>query len=201
MNEFANPSSLTGASHLDDEEQPQTESEEIVSDQEKRPWLISRLIEAGMVLRNFVYLLIGILFDDRVDRKVKFFVASVLAYIFAPIDFIPELFSGLFGIADDFVLAAFALNVLLNWIDPQIVESHWRGKKDLLATIQKGIKNAEILVPEAILKKIQSWIGQRAPQHAIVPVQPAPVVPVETESEEPKTTRKKRTTRSRKTDQ
>jgi uncharacterized membrane protein YkvA (DUF1232 family) len=198
MNEFVNASSLTGASHIDNEEPLSSNMDEVPLNEGKRPRLLSRLIEAAFVLRNFVYLLIGILLDHRVDRKVKIFVASVLTYIFAPLDFIPELFSGLFGIADDFVLAAFALNVLLNWIDPEIVASHWRGKKDLLSTIQKGIKNAEILVPEAILKKIQSWIGQRAPVTAIVPVQPAP--PVVTEPEEPKATRKKRT-RSRKSDQ
>jgi uncharacterized membrane protein YkvA (DUF1232 family) len=198
MNEFVNASSLTGASHVDNEEPLSSNMDEVPSNEGKRPRLLSRLIEAAFVLRNFVYLLIGILLDHRVDRKVKIFVASVLTYIFAPLDFIPELFSGLFGIADDFVLAAFALNVLLNWIDPEIVASHWRGKKDLLSTIQKGIKNAEILVPEAILKKIQSWIGQRAPVTAIVPVQAAP--PAVTQPEEPKATRKKRS-RGRKSDQ
>jgi uncharacterized membrane protein YkvA (DUF1232 family) len=198
MNEIVNASSLTGASHIDNDEELTSNAEETPIVEEKRSWFVTRLIDAALTLRNFVYLLFGILLDDRVDKKVKIFVASVLTYIFAPLDFIPELFSGLFGIADDFVLAAFALNVLLNWIDPEIVNSHWRGKKDLLTTIQKGIKNAEILIPEAILKKIQSWIGQRAPEHAVVPVQPAPAAPVETE--EPKTARKKRT-RSRKSDQ
>ena len=198
MNEIANASSMTGASHLDNDEELTSNVEE-TSFQEKRSWFVSRLFDAALTLRNFIVLLFGILLDERVDRKVKIFVGSVLAYIFAPLDFIPELFSGLFGIADDFVLAAFAMNVLLNWIDPEIVNSHWRGKKDLLTTIQKGIKNAEILVPEAILKKIQGWIGQRAPQHAIVPVQPASAAP-STESEEPKASRKKRR-HSRKSDQ
>jgi len=124
-------------------------------------------------LAQFVRLLIGLLMDDRVDKKVKIFVGSVLAYVFSPIDFIPELFSGLFGMLDDFVLSAFALNVILNWVDPEIVRSHWRGDTDLLQTIQKGIANAEILVPEAIVKKIRNWIDTHA-QRALVPVRPVP---------------------------
>ena len=122
------------------------------------------------ILGQFVRLLIGLMLDPRVDKKVKIFAGSVLAYVFSPVDFIPELFSGLFGMLDDFVLSAFALNVILNWVDPEIVRQHWHGEQDLLSTIQKGISNAEILVPEAILKKIQSWIGRHA-EKALVPVQ------------------------------
>src|ERR1051325_5615543 len=75
-------------------------------------------------LGHFVRLLFGLMLDQRVDKKVKIFAGAVLAYVFAPIDFIPELFSGLFGMLDDFVLSAFALNVILNWVDPAIVRSH-----------------------------------------------------------------------------
>lgn len=121
-------------------------------------------------LGQFVRLLIGLLLDNRVDKKVKIFVGAVLAYVFAPIDFIPELFSGLFGMLDDFVLSAFALNVILNWVDPEIVRSHWQGDKDLLETVQKGMKNAELLVPEPIVKKIQTWIGKHI-EKALAPVE------------------------------
>jgi len=120
------------------------------------------------ILGNFVRLLIGLMLDQRVDRKVKIFAGAVLAYVFAPIDFIPELFTGLFGMLDDFVLSAFALNVILNWVDPAIVRSHWQGEQDLLETVQKGMKNAEMLVPEPILKKIQVWIGKHV-EKALVP--------------------------------
>jgi uncharacterized membrane protein YkvA (DUF1232 family) len=129
-----------------------------------------RLIRYARTLTHFARLLIGLLTDARVDKKVKIFVGAVLAYIFAPIDFIPELFSGLFGMLDDFVLSAFALNVILNWVDPAIVRSHWVGEKDLLETVQKGMKNAELLVPEPIVKKIQMWIGRHV-EKALVPVE------------------------------
>ncbi|MCI0411413.1 DUF1232 domain-containing protein [bacterium] len=129
-----------------------------------------RLIRYARTVMHFARLLIGLLMDSRVDKKVKIFVGAVLAYIFAPIDFIPEIFSGLFGMLDDFVLSAFALNVILNWVDPAIVRSHWVGEKDLLETVQKGMKNAEVLVPEPIVKKIQMWIGRHV-EKALVPVE------------------------------
>ena len=198
MSDYVSASSLTGASHIDsDQEMPVEETE---SPRRKTPRIVARLFEAVLVLRDFFLLLIGLLLDERVDRKVKIFVGSVIAYIISPIDFIPDLLGGLFGLADDFVLTAFAINVLMNWIDPEIVASHWRGKKDLLSTVQKGIRNAEILVPEAILKKIQAWIGKRTPE-GLVPVQVVPATPPAPESAETTTTKKKRSTRSRKSTQ
>lgn len=198
MDDIISASSLTGASHIDDQSDIPVEETEIP--RRKTPRIVTRLFEAVLVLRDFFLLLIGLLLDERVDRKVKIFVGSVIAYIISPIDFIPDLLGGLFGLADDFVLTAFALNVLMNWVDPEIVVSHWRGKKDLLSTVQKGIRNAEILVPEAILKKIQAWIGKRAPE-GLVPVQAAPATAPAPESTESTTTKKKRTTRSRKSTQ
>ena len=132
--------------------------------------LKERLVRYARTVMHFARLLLGLMLDSRVDKKVKIFVAAVLAYIFAPVDFIPEIFSGLFGMLDDFVLSAFAINVILNWVDPAIVRSHWSGEKDLLETVQKGIKTAEVLIPEPIVKKIQMWVGRHA-EKALVPVE------------------------------
>lgn len=131
-----------------------------------------RAIRYVKELGYFVRLFVGLLLDERVDRKIKLFVASVLAYVIAPVDFIPELFSGLFGMLDDFVLSAFALNVILNWVDPAIIQSHWKGKSNLLVTVQNAIKNAEILVPDAVLKKIEGWIGKHTEKTLARPSQP-----------------------------
>jgi uncharacterized membrane protein YkvA (DUF1232 family) len=144
-----------------DAESRQTEEHEPLTD---------RLLRYARTVTHFARLLLGLMVDPRVDKKVKIFVGSVLAYIFAPVDFIPELFSGLFGMLDDFVLSAFAMNVILNWVDPAIVRSHWVGEKDLLETVQRGVRTAEVLVPEPIVKKIQMWIGKHT-EKALVPVE------------------------------
>src|SRR5262245_37845179 len=142
-----------------------------------REGLVERLVRFARTVGHFARLLGGLMVDERVDKKAKIFAAAVLAYVIAPIDFIPELFGGLFGMLDDFVLSAFALNVLLNWIDPKVVKEHWLGEEDLLVTIQKGIKNAEVLMPDAIMKKIEAWIGRHV-EKALVPVVPRSTTPV-----------------------
>jgi uncharacterized membrane protein YkvA (DUF1232 family) len=156
--------------------------------EDQKETLLARALRYTKNLAQFVRLLIELLMDPRVDTKMKVFVGAVLTYVFAPIDFIPELFSGLFGMLDDFVLSAFALNVILNWVDPEIVKSHWHGESDLLETVQKGIKNAELLVPEAIVKKIQLWVGRHA-EKALATVQ-APAPEPEVSAEKPRTRRR-----------
>lgn len=126
-------------------------------------------------LGYFARLLAGLMIDSRVDTKVKVFAGVVLAYVASPVDFIPEIFQGLFGMLDDFVLSAFAIHVILNWVDPEIVKSHWHGASDLLETVQNTMKNAELLIPDAILKKIQVWIGKYSEKAAVVATaEPAP---------------------------
>lgn len=139
--------------HVDVENQPEGEVIEV------KESLLGRALQACKFVGHVVRLLVGLMLDPRVEKKVKLFVAAVLAYIISPADFIPELLTGVFGMLDDFVLSAFALNVILNWVDPEIVKSHWHGKYDLLGTIQRIIKNAEVFVPDGVLKKIQVWIG------------------------------------------
>lgn len=196
MNEIARS---IPSSHEDPDQPELTASSEPVAHET----LMQRTMRYVKELGHFVRLFLGLLIDDRVDGKVKIFVASVLAYVFAPVDFIPELFSGLFGMLDDFVLSAFAMNVILNWIDPEIVKSHWRGKSDLLTTVQKAIKNSELLVPDAILKKIEAWVGKHSSK-AIVPATATAVASPVVEaapSEEPEASGKRRRTTRKKPQQ
>lgn len=180
-----NEQTVVGNSHFE-------EGRERMSMEEKETFL-EKAVRYVKTVGNFARLLAGLMLDERVDKKVKIFAGAVLAYIIAPADFIPEIFSGLFGMLDDFVLSAFAINVILNWVDPVIVRSHWRGDKDLLGTIQRGIKNAEVLIPDAIVRKIQQWIGTHT-EKALAAVQPAPVLP----KEETKTSRRRKSGRSKK---
>jgi uncharacterized membrane protein YkvA (DUF1232 family) len=159
-----------------------------------RDGIVEKMMRFARTVGHFARLLGGLMVDERVDKKAKLFAAAVLAYVVSPIDFIPELFGGLFGMLDDFVLSAFALNVLLNWIDPKVVKEHWFGEEDLLVTIQKGIKNAEVLMPDAIMKKIEAWIGRHV-EKALVPVVSRSASPVVEEKK-----RSRKSSRSKKTE-
>lgn len=106
-----------------------------------------------LLIPDFFYLLVKLSLDDRVPAMDKAKFAGVLAYIFSPIDFVPEAFFGPLGYLDDLVLACYVLNLYVNQKEEAnraVVSELWPGDQDLLSTIQ------------SVLKKADEWIGSGA---------------------------------------
>ena len=106
-----------------------------------------------LLIPDFFYLLVKLSLDDRVPAMDKAKFAGVLAYIFSPIDFVPEAFFGPLGYLDDLVLACYVLNLYVNQkgeANRAVVSELWPGDQDLLSTIQ------------SVLKKADKWIGSGA---------------------------------------
>ena len=106
-----------------------------------------------LLIPDFFYLLVKLSLDDRVPAMDKAKFAGVLAYIFSPIDFVPEAFFGPLGYLDDLVLACYVLNLYVNQKEEAnraVVSELWPGDQDLLSTIQ------------SVLKKADKWIGSGA---------------------------------------
>ena len=106
-----------------------------------------------LLIPDFFYLLVKLSLDDRVPAMDKAKFAGVLAYIFSPIDFVPEAFFGPLGYLDDLVLACYVINLYVNQKEEAnraVVSELWPGDQDLLSTIQ------------SVLKKADKWIGSGA---------------------------------------
>ena len=106
-----------------------------------------------ILIPDFFYLLVKLSLDERVPAIDKAKFAGVLAYIFSPIDFVPEAFFGPMGYLDDLVLACYVLNLYVNQKEEAnraVVSELWPGDQDLLSTIQ------------SVLKKADKWIGSGA---------------------------------------
>jgi len=106
-----------------------------------------------LLVPDFFYLLVKLTLDDRVPAVDKAKFAGTLAYIFSPIDFVPEAFFGPLGYLDDFVLTCYVLNLYLNQKEEAnrlVVSELWPGDQDLLSMIQ------------SVLQKADKWIGSGA---------------------------------------
>ena len=106
-----------------------------------------------LLIPDFFYLLIKLSLDDRVPAIDKAKFAGTLAYIFSPIDFVPEALFGPLGYLDDLVLTCYVLNLYLNQqeeANQAVVRELWPGDQDLLSTIQ------------SVLQKADKWIGSGA---------------------------------------
>jgi uncharacterized membrane protein YkvA (DUF1232 family) len=88
---------------------------------------------AGFV-PDCVILFSRLLRDPRVPRRSKFLVAALIPYLALPIDLIPD-FIPVAGQADDAILVALVLRVLVKRTDAVILRELWPGPDRSLAAV------------------------------------------------------------------
>jgi uncharacterized membrane protein YkvA (DUF1232 family) len=84
--------------------------------------------------------------DPRVPPRSKAVLVVVAAYLASPIDVIPDMIPGV-GQLDDIVIAAFALDYMINQVPAEILKEHWDGDEDVLELIRNIAEIAASLVP------------------------------------------------------
>ncbi|MCZ6463337.1 MAG: DUF1232 domain-containing protein, partial [Proteobacteria bacterium] len=92
-----------------------------------------------LLMPDLTVLLFRLMRDDRVPMGSKAIAFLGLAYVFSPIDLIPEIFLGPLGLLDDILVVGLALSQLVNHVHPDIVRSHWSGHGDALNAIQRVV--------------------------------------------------------------
>jgi uncharacterized membrane protein YkvA (DUF1232 family) len=110
------------------------------------------LKEYALIAPRLVKLLGRLMRDPRVHPRSKAVLLVTLGYLVSPIDVIPDMVPGL-GQVDDLVIAAFALDHLLNHIPDELLKEHWDGDEDVLELIQNLVEIGAGLVP-AWLKRL-----------------------------------------------
>lgn len=102
--------------------------------------------DTAFLLPNLVKLLARLVRDPRVPRRSKLVVGAAIAYVVSPIDLLPE-FIPIVGLADDVLLAAYAVNHLVDVAGEDVVLEHWDGPKDLLELVRTVLDVATDFVP------------------------------------------------------
>lgn len=118
---------------------------------------------AGYILLapDLFVLLARLMLDKRVSVPSKAIAGVAVAYFITPLDFIPEVLIGGFGLLDDVILAVYALRRILVDVDEAVVREHWNGKEDLLSVITNVIKSADDLVGKKIVKKLEETLFRK----------------------------------------
>ncbi len=75
--------------------------------------------------------------DSRVPVFDKAIALGALAYLLSPIDLLPELLLGPFGLVDDLIVVGAALSRLINHLHPDLIRYHWSGQGDALEGIRR----------------------------------------------------------------
>lgn len=115
----------------------------------------SGLRDLLLLLPDLTVLLLRLLRDSRVPVGSKAIALVGLGYVLSPIDLIPELFLGPFGLIDDVLVVGFALSRLLNHVHPDVVRSHWPGKGDALEAVHRITEWAESKLTHGILRRVR----------------------------------------------
>jgi uncharacterized membrane protein YkvA (DUF1232 family) len=83
-----------------------------------------------------------VLRDGRVPRIIRGEIVAAAVYLASPIELIPEVLFGPFGLVDDAVVAARLFDVLLNRVEPDVVRELWPGDRAVLETLQAAAADA-----------------------------------------------------------
>ncbi|MBW3589027.1 MAG: DUF1232 domain-containing protein [Actinobacteria bacterium] len=78
---------------------------------------------------------------------------AVGGYLFLPFDVIPDWVPGI-GQLDDLLLVVIALDALVNRVPKEILEEHWEGDEDVLATLRRILGFAANFVPDRVKDRL-----------------------------------------------
>ncbi len=107
-------------------------------------------------LPRYVRLLTGLLTDRRVSVVDKLLVGAAIAYIVAPIDFLPD-FVPFLGQVDDVYLLVLALQRLMGNAGRSVVLDHWAGDaKDLaIGNLRRVLSAAAFFLPGRTRRRLR----------------------------------------------
>jgi len=101
------------------------------------------------LLPRFVGLLVNLLRDPRVSSADKAILGATLAYVFNPVDLVPDWIPFL-GLVDDIYLVVLAILRLLLRTDEKVLVDHWHGPGELIP-VAKKIANVPVgFLPQRI---------------------------------------------------
>jgi len=116
-----------------------------------------KLTEYLFLLPDFFILLSRLAVDNRVPAKHKLKIGGIIAYLVLPIDIIPD-FIPVIGYMDDLVMVVLGLNLILNDVDPKVLQDNWSGEGEILMQLQKITAAAEKFMNRGILRRIKRWL-------------------------------------------
>jgi uncharacterized membrane protein YkvA (DUF1232 family) len=100
----------------------------------------------------FAALVYRLMKDPRVPARAKATLLLAAGYVASPIDFVPDWILGL-GQFDDLIVAAFALDQILNRVPEHIVLEHWDGDEDVLQIIKEILDISTGFMPASIRRR------------------------------------------------
>ena len=99
------------------------------------------LRDAARLVPDCLVLLRRLVTDRRVSRCRRLMVLALIPYLASPIDLIPD-FIPVIGYLDDVAIVALVLRGVVKGAGPAVLEEHWPGTPEDLATLRHALRVA-----------------------------------------------------------
>ncbi len=135
------------------------------------PTAYERLVEYLAFLPDFFHLVVKLLFDPAVPAAKKAILGVMAAYIFTPIDIIPDIVP-VVGYLDDLVVLALGLSRVFSGASDEMkaaARRHWAGVGDVFAAVDSVAATAEAaatFLPKKFMSLVRAVLRGRAPKDA-----------------------------------
>ncbi len=96
--------------------------------------------------------------DVSVEERERVAIFSVLKYIVAPFDLIPEGVLGPAGYCDDLVLAALAVDRLASKREGKLLSRYWHGDVDAVTVARTILASATTMVGDETCARLRGWL-------------------------------------------
>ncbi len=127
-----------------------------------------RLVEYLALLPDFFHLVVKLMFDPAVPARKKALLGVMAAYIFTPIDIIPDIVP-VVGYLDDLVVLALGLSQVFSGASDELKSAarrHWAGDGDVFDAVDAVVATAEAAVtflPKKFMGLVRAVLRGRAP--------------------------------------
>lgn len=105
----------------------------------------------------FLKLMYNLVKDPRVSTTDKAILGAAIAYIFSPLDIVPDAIPFL-GQVDDVYIVAIALQRLINSAGAEIVREYWEGDMEIFNSLQRAVDAALFFLPRGVVDKLTKKI-------------------------------------------
>lgn len=113
----------------------------------------SFLMQFVRQIPSFIKLMYHLVKDPRVPAADKAILGVAIAYVFSPLDLIPDAIPFI-GQVDDAYIVAIALQRLINSAGSEVVSEHWEGDMGVFNSLQKAIEAALFFLPQKTVDKL-----------------------------------------------
>ncbi len=126
--------------------------------------LADRLAAYALAAPDLVVLAGRVVRDGRVSRAQRGEILACAVYLASPIDLIPEVLFGPFGLVDDAMVAARLVDLLVNKVEPAVVDEYWPGDRTVLATLRELAADARKVFAAGLTQGVRVLIRRGARQ-------------------------------------